>query len=295
MSNSKFEFKQINKIEVKPVVSKDFSKRKVKGKAYYAEPFANIALIARKKSGKSTVIYETVENCASTKTVVYIFASTVEKDDTYKELLKMLDEREITYHTFMSIKEDGVDQLKGIIDELKKTNGAIPEMEGSDDDGEPKPDGCLTGENGLLPIVCSAEERVVQKKKEVKKKDAKKKATKLYPKYMFIFDDLSTELKNKYVDFLLKMNRHIQAKVLISTQWLNDLLPSSRRQMDYYILFKGLTPEKLEAVYKDADLHVDYETFVEVYEAATVKKYSFLYIDVGGATFRQNFNTEITL
>ena len=178
-----------------------------------------------------------------------------------------------------------------------KSGKGIPEMEGgSDDDGEgPRSDGCLTGENGLLPIVCSAEERMVEKKKETRKKAARKKATKIYPKYMFIFDDLSTELKNKNVDFLLKRNRHIQSKVLISTQWLNDLLPSSRRQMDYYILFGGLTPEKLEAVYKDADLHVDYPMFVKVYEAATAEKYSFLYIDVPNASFRKKFNTEISL
>lgn len=288
MSNPKFEFKKINKIEINPVVTKDFSKDKVKGKAYFAEPYANIALIARKKSGKSTLIYEIVKNCASTKTIVYIFASTVEKDDTYKELIKMLEKREMTYHTFMSIKEGGTDQLQMIMEDLKHKSGGIP-------DAEDEPISQRPGHPGLLPMYCSVAEEIGEKKKALAAKKNRKKATKLYPKYMFIFDDLSTELKNKHVDFLLKTNRHYQSKVIVSTQWLSDLLPSSRRQMDYYILFKGLTPEKLEAVFQDADLHIDYETFLKLYEHATEEPYSFLYIDVKNATFRRRFDTEIIL
>jgi hypothetical protein len=294
---SKLEFKKLNNIKIEPVVKKDFSKSKVKGKAYFAEPYANIALIARKKSGKSTLIYEIVKNCASTKTIVYIFASTVEKDDTYKELVKMLEKKQMTYYTFMSIKDGTDDMLKAIIDDLKQShgeNGVIKEMvdEGCDSDAE---DEFGNRKKKLLPIMCSAEEVEKVKKEEKAEKRAKKKATKLYPKYMFIFDDLSTELKNKNVDFLLKTNRHYCSKVVVSTQWLSDLLPSSRRQMDYYILFKGLPTEKLEAVFKDADLHINYEEFLKLYEEATKEDYSFLYIDVKNASFRRRFDTEIIL
>jgi hypothetical protein len=180
-----------------------------------------------------------------------------------------------------------------VIEELKKSGHGIPEMDGAgDDDGDESKD---TSAPQMIPMYCSVQEEIAEKKKAVRSKSARKKATKLYPKFMFIFDDLSMELKNKNVDFLLKTNRHYQSKVLVSTQWLTDLLPSSRRQMDYYILFKGLPPEKLEAVYKDADLHIDYETFLKLYETATAEMYSFLYIDVKNATFRRKFNTEIDI
>lgn len=59
--------------------------------------------------------------------------------------------------------------------------------------------------------------------KEKKKKSKKSKY--LAPEYMIIFDDLSSELKSRSLLSLLKFNRHFKAKLIISSQWLHDLLP----------------------------------------------------------------------
>ena len=116
-----------------------------------------------------------------------------------------------------------------------------------------------------------------------------------YPKYIIILDDLSNELKNRSVDYLCKRNRHFQAKVIISTQYPNDLTPSTWKQMDFILIFKGLPLDKINKIHKEADLAIDLDTFEKIYHHATVKPYSFLYIDVRNERLRKNFNIEYRL
>ena len=72
---------------------------------------------------------------------------------------------------------------------------------------------------------------------EPKKK--KKKSKYLAPEYMIIFDDLSSELKSRSLLSLMKFNRHFKAKLIISSQYLNDLLPESRKQIDLWLISKA--------------------------------------------------------
>ena len=79
-----------------------------------------------------------------------------------------------------------------------------------------------------------------QSEKQSKQKKSKK-AKFLAPEYMIIFDDLSSELKSRSLLSLLKFNRHFKAKLIISSQWLHDLLPESRKQIDLFLIFKGFS------------------------------------------------------
>ena len=69
---------------------------------------------------------------------------------------------------------------------------------------------------------------------------------------MIVFDDLSGELKSKSLLNLLKKNRHYKSKLIISSQWIHDLLPESRKQMDVFIVFKGFTKLKMMEIYKES-------------------------------------------
>ena len=60
------------------------------------------------------------------------------------------------------------------------------------------------------------------------------------PQIIFVFDDLSGELKTPSLIQLLKMNRHFLCKVIISSQYWNDIALEGRKQIDYVLLFKGL-------------------------------------------------------
>jgi hypothetical protein len=78
--------------------------------------------------------------------------------------------------------------------------------------------------------------------------------------------------------------------VILSSQYVNDLSPESRKQIDYWILFGGHKIEKLTTIYNDADLNIPLETFLSLYNHATDEKYSFLYIDTRESKFRKDFD-----
>ena len=118
----------------------------------------------------------------------------------------------------------------------------------------------------------------------------KRKPKKIAPEYIFIFDDISTDLKSPDVSKLVKQNRHYKSKVIISSQYPLDIQPQSRRQIDYWLLFAGHDKEKLEKIYHDADLNIDFDLFLKIYHEATEIKYHFLYIDTNNSEFRKDFN-----
>jgi len=131
--------------------------------------------------------------------------------------------------------------------------------------------------------------------KNVKITIKKKKKQKIAPKYIFIFDDISTDLKNPDVAFLVKQNRHYLSKVIISSQYPYDMKPESRRQQDYFLLFAGQPEDKLKKLYENIDLHITFETFKELYDQATSEKYHFLYIDTNNGEYRQDFNQQFII
>ena len=113
---------------------------------------------------------------------------------------------------------------------------------------------------------------------------------------MIVFDDLSNELKSTQLLSLMKKNRHYKSKLIISSQYLNDLLPASRKQLDIIILFKGLPEHKVKEIYKDSDISIaSFDTFYKIYKEATVKPFSFLYIDTRGDKLRMNFDKEFII
>ena len=73
----------------------------------------------------------------------------------------------------------------------------------------------------------------------VKKKERKDRFQ--TPEYIFILDDLSDEMGSASVTALLKKNRHFRCKVILSSQYPNDLSKSARKQIDIWILFKSLS------------------------------------------------------
>jgi len=266
--------KKINtvKISLPENVNTNFDVKKVRGGNMFPEPYCNIFICAKKKSGKSTVIYNIINKCIDTDTKVYIFCSTVSKDASWIATTKYLDKKEIFYEKHQSLKdEDGKDILKDIIKDLQK----------EDDEDE--------------------EEEIKVKKKHIKteaddEEDKPKKKRKLACENLFIFDDISSEIKsNKTIFSLLKQNRHYKSKVIISSQYIHDIPPQARLQTDYFLVFQGINVEKLDIIYKDADVNITFEEFVELYMKATEDKYNFLYIDVRNSTFRKNFNQEFVL
>lgn len=277
-----FRTQRLNNEVIVPPVNTEFDVKRVKGYQLFPEAYANIFCCARKQSGKSSTIFHILKKCTSTPTKLWIFCGTHDLDDVWVAIKKWLDEKGIEYECFKSIHEGKEDILKGIMDRLRE-----PEEEPV----EPVP------EPVVPPIFMSDEEEArwharqaaVHARRE-RKRNGK---SKIYPKNIFVLDDLSTELKSPSVVRLLKENRHFKSKVIISSQSYKDLAPGARNQFQYVLIFKGIREDVLQLIHQETYINIEFDEFYDIYEYATKQKYNFLYIDLKNMKFRKNFNEEI--
>lgn len=257
--------KQINNIDIKPV---KIIKNNIpfKGVEMFENPYSSIFICAKRNSGKTTVIYNILKKCINKNTVVHVFSSTAHKDSTYEKLTNYLDNHNITYNIHTSLIENGIN----ILGELIKEMSEVDESESSSEDIEYNSDG-----------------------EEIKARPKRKYIPKyIVPKHLIIFDDLGSTLRSPDIDTCLKVGRHWKAMIIISSQYINDINVSARLNLDYLLLFKNLPMQKLAEIYKDIDLSIDFDIFLECYNIATYDKYNFLYVDIRKEKFRKNFNYE---
>lgn len=247
---------------------------KVRGCRLFPEVYGNVFICARKKSGKSSLIAKILRDCVGRDTQVLIFASTVRKDAVYKEIVKALRNKPIENGERVQCFTD-LSELETIMTELRMQSESESESESSSESDEP-----ILGFD----------------REDEKARPKRRKEKLLSPEIIFVFDDLSSELRSPHIDFLLKSNRHYKAKILLSSQWPNDIQPSGLKQLDTLILFKGHSEAKLKKLHSDVDLNIPLDQFVRIYKEVTGEnspKYSFLYIDQKDGTFRRNFTHQI--
>lgn len=245
-----FKFDKINNIKVEPVDGGEkFNPKKIIGYDYFNEPFCNIFIVARKNSGKTTLIYNILRHVMDpkykSKQHVHFFVGTIKHDKLYDSIKELLDYHEIDY-----------DENDSLYD---------PE----------------SGENLI--------EKMMKEINDVDKDNYE------YAQHIFIFDDLSLELKKSLViPVLMKENRHLKSKIIISSQYITDIVPAARSQVDYCLAFYGLSNSNLLNLYDSLNIWLpDYEVFKKLYIAVTKPLYNFLYIDNIKKEFRANFNISI--
>ncbi len=266
---------KINKQVVTPIKTTKLPPDMIKGYDLFPEIYGNIFLCATKKSGKTSVVFKIIKSCCDKDTTLYIFCSTHNKDENWKEIKQWLDDREMNVHFFNSLIEDKVNMLELILSDMNESESEHEEEEEEEEEEK----------------ICSFQED----NKCIAVKLKKKKPKKIAPKVMFIFDDFSGELKDANVSELVKHNRHYKSKVIISSQYPNDLIPGARFQIDYWILFKGHSEEKLAEIFSYMNLPIKLEEFKNLYYDATKEKYNFFYVDKNNVDFRKNFNSRYVL
>ena len=278
--------KQINRQFVKAIPIPDEDKRPIKGYDICEEVYANIFLCARKKSGKTSALFKIMKECCVKKTIIVVFCSTAYKDKNWIQIRKYFENKGMDIRVHTSLYEEGEDKLNSLIEDLKTE--AKEKEEEKEPQEEIEVDRCddILARLGSLPKQAEEEEE-----KERKPRKSKYQA----PEYMIIFDDLSSELKSRSLLSLLKFNRHFKSKLIISSQWLHDLLPESRKQIDLFMIFKGFPEDKVALIYKDCDSSVPFPLFYKIYRKATKRPHSFMYIDTRSDKFRSNFDSEFIL
>jgi len=268
---------RINNEAVKPVHFHDvvLDKRPVAGADIFPEIYANIFICAKKKSGKTCAIAHIIEQCATTETKVIAFVSTLNRDATWRAIEKRCKDRNIDFTGFTSIHEGKEDILQAITTSLNH------KIEGKEEPSEITQRG--------MGIVLNDDDEPRNKKKKIPKHQA--------PEIIFIFDDLSAELKSPSITDLVKQNRHYKCKVILSSQYWNDMDIKARLQMQYVMLYKGLSKQvnKLEDIYKNCSLSIEFELFVHLYRECSREQYHFMYIDTAQSTFRKDFTHAIVI
>ena len=298
--------KKINDVVVPPAkLEGGGDDRPPRGKKLFTEPYANIFLSAKKKSGKTSTIFFILKKIISKNTKLIIFCSTVHKDPIYKEILKWCDQKGIEYEVNTSLRdENGTDLLQDLVYRLQNENDEIKEVKEIKGHGQiqqlnidPREylkqrgqgiaQQLLDFNNPIPPFINYAGigSGTTKEKKERKTKYKERK-------YIVVMDDLSDELKTPSLTALYKKNRHFKMCTITSSQYYKDLQISARKNIDYYLLWKGLDTERLESIYRDANLTVDFDVFEKLYKDATEKPYHFLYVDTVNDTFRDSFNSE---
>lgn len=241
--------------------------------------------VRRKKRGKTSTLYKIIKESVGRSTRVIAFVSTLYKDATWGTIRKYCKLKGIDFEGHTSIHEDGVDQIDELVERLQEN--------AKDEEEEKELDKrvvALEKKMGICPLQMDGDS---DDDEDCPKKGKKEKYRS--PEYIIILDDLSNELKSRSLVTLLKKNRHFKAKIILSSQYLNDLLPESRKQLDYFLVYRGEPKKKLDEIYRDADVSVDQEEFYDIYKFATEKEFSFLYIDTNNSTFRRNFNYQINV
>jgi hypothetical protein len=258
----------LNKVKVKPLIVNNQDVSMIKGNDLFPSTYYNLFICSKKKSGKTSLINTILQKCTDKRTMFFIFCSTVHVDASWKAIVEYLKNRGNTVNTYTEIMDGKVNILNEIVNELS----LVEDVSVVEDKNE-IPTGKILFEEP-------------KKKKEYKPK-------KMSPEVVFIFDDASEMVKNASVATLLKKNRHLKSNVIISSQYLHDLSPSSIKQLDYFICFKSFSNEKLEVIHKHLDLSIDLDKLYSLYSFCTSKPYSFLYINVRTEEYRCNFNKKI--
>lgn len=260
--------KTINNISIKPLVNADaLDESKVKGGRMFSDPYNVTYLCARRKSGKTSVLAEILKKTSDKKTTFWLFVPTSRVDESWKTIIQLLEDRGNTVNVFDSIMEGKTNLLDEIVADLSVGD-------------EPK----KKEEPVKAPV------KIMFDIPESEKKKYEYKPKKLAPLHIFVFDDISQELKNPALLALLKKSRHLKAAVYVSSQYLLDLNPAALKQLSYFLCFRSMTRDKLEHIHKMLDLSIDIEKFYEIYDYATKEDYCFLYIDMKNQTFRKNFS-----
>jgi hypothetical protein len=254
----------------------------VKGQDWFEEPFSNIFLLAKKKTGKTTTIKNILRRTAGKNTKFIFIVSTIEKDPTWKSIVNYWEDKGNEVITFDDIKDDGNDVIKDFLESNK-----IQE--------EPIVTKVITKKRDpKVPITYQNGGSNKEEKISVEQPEEKKKVKLVYPEYIIVLDDLGEAMRNKSLTQLLKTNRHYKTKVILSAQNITDLMPAAIRQLDYVLAFGRIPLDKIEKLREDLMVDLSDEDFKKLYEDATNKPHQFLYIGrlANGDIFRKGFTEQ---
>lgn len=258
------ECERINDFRVADLTPKKASRKKWKGHKLFTEEFFNLFICAKKKSGKTNLLFNVLKETTDANTTLFFFSSTIDKDATWMAIVKHFEKEGNPMQVATTIKDGTFDEMLEIL--------AIPEVEEVESSEEDE-------EGSIIKLHTSKE------KKKKKKKPPP-------PNYTIVLDDLSGETRSKEIAQLVKKNRHYRARIIISSQYPKDCDPQTLKQMDYVFLLANHSEDKLKYLHETLDQSIPFPLFQKAYSVSTAMPFSFLY--VGRDEYRWNFDKRLT-
>jgi hypothetical protein len=276
---------------------------------FFNTKYCNVAMIAKKRSGKTQLIYNLLRQLVGKDTDIYVFCSTVNRDATWRQIVNEFQDKGNLVETYTSIydtrmegkRRRNVDNLKELIDSWAEEEQPKKDKKKKE---EPKEEPLRIarpyedlkveqlGQGHLFHTIFRNRNFTRAEKVEPPKK-RKRRTKKAYPQKILILDDMSEQLKNPMVASILKKNRHYRMCCIVSTQYPQDILPSARSQINMLMAWKGHAPNKVEVLRRICDVDLDEKQFYDLYRKATEKPYAFMFCDVDAGKIYENFDKVI--
>lgn len=256
-----------------------------KGSNILDRRFFVFGILGKRRSGKSTLVYNLIEKFATKNTIVLFFVHTFHKDENYKEMRDMLDKKGILYQHY----DDIVDGVVEFMEEQKNDK-----QNREDDVGEQKSTYSISNTiiNNLITDMITGKTQMEEDSMgTVASSKRKKKPEPL--EYIIVFDDVSDSLRETAVKKLIKNSFHYRSKIILATQGHADFSPDIYANLDYLALYKNFNEYALEHIYNKIELTIDFERFKELYHRITDGSYDFLFIDRNNDSFRINLDKKI--
>lgn len=284
--------KKINKEVVTPVIQKaPASAKTVRNYDQFPLVYNNVCIIARKNSGKSTLIHDSLKKSVDKNTHVIIFSPTFSQDPIYHDhIANMLDSKGVTYEVHPNIfDEEGNNIVEQFCIETEIEMKAEKDAEKARKENKRKKMEKIQNKEDFF------KQKLLNQEGGDEEPPPKKKKL-MAPRYILIFDDLSSAMRDKQVSKLLTKNKHFKSRIYMCLHNVSNLHPDGMRMVDTMILFPSINEMNLDSIaekmfitHKDDTRH---ETlFKELYKDATSEPYNFLYFDKASGNFRKNFDS----
>lgn len=272
------------------------------------DPYANNLIIARKKSGKTTLVCNMALATMGNTTSFFVVSNTVNSDPNYAWLKKKVEQRGNKFYGFNGLftdsKQNVLENLLAYFKKMDKLHGGgASRLDADDEAGYVDDQGDVSDdeeeeESKTIPSKHNSVFRMLEESEanvDTSEDRMGGKTRYLYPKFIIILDDLPRlQIRNSSVSTLLKQNRHYLCKTFLSSQYPQDLNPECYTNSDTIILFKGLSEKQLLNIKKNIALEdVGDEQFIHIYRNATSEPFTPLIIDRTPDTrLRCGFNVE---
>jgi hypothetical protein len=276
-------------MQVKPldITEEKLTRANTRGYDLFESPYSNIAIISKKQSGKTTLLFRAMEHLKAKGQTVHIFSSTFNLDPVWIEMIKMLRNNDINVIARPSFIDDetGINYIHEFLD-IKTEEAKQRDAEDAPIDPE-EPKSLFAGlfTENIDPIT-------------KKKKKYKQHLTRHTPKNIIIIDDNSHITRDPSIFKLMQKNRHFSCKVFVLCHFLTCLSPNAINQLDYAIIFPGQADYRIKELHDKLGLSDKRDTksvpyLQKMYDEATAKKYNFLKIDTQTNKYWHNFDKQL--